>query len=65
MSRDSRLDKVPGFVAFHLLKGPEAEDHTLYTFHTVWAVVLSEAFRAGQARPFRSGHARPSYQRML
>ena len=24
MSRDSHLDKVPGFVEFHLLKGPEA-----------------------------------------
>jgi hypothetical protein len=27
---------VPGFVEFHLLKGPEAEDHTLYSSHTVW-----------------------------
>jgi hypothetical protein len=35
MSRDSHLDKVPGFVEFHLLKGPEAEDHTLYASHTV------------------------------
>ena len=25
MSRDSHLDKVPGFVEFHLLKGSEAE----------------------------------------
>jgi len=30
MSRDTHLDKVPGFIEFHLLKGPEAEDHTLY-----------------------------------
>ena len=29
LSRDSHLDKVPGFVEFHFLKGPEAEDHTL------------------------------------
>jgi|SRR6185312_8612912 len=28
LSRDSHLDKVPGFVEFHLLKGPEAEDYT-------------------------------------
>ncbi len=28
-TRDRHLDKVPGFVAFHLLKGAEAEDHTL------------------------------------
>jgi hypothetical protein len=40
LSRDSHLDKVPGFVEFHLLKGPEAEDHiragdnkTLYLDH--------------------------------
>jgi hypothetical protein len=32
---DSHLDEVPGFVEFHLLKGPEAEDHTLYASHTV------------------------------
>jgi hypothetical protein len=36
LSRDSHLDKVPGFVEFHLLKGPEPEDHTLYASHTVW-----------------------------
>ena len=36
LSRDSHLDKVPGFIEFHLLKGPEAEDHTLYASHTVW-----------------------------
>ena len=27
LSRDIHLDEVPGFVEFHLLKGPEAEDH--------------------------------------
>ena len=27
--RDSHLDEVPGFVEFNLLRGPEAEDHTL------------------------------------
>ena len=36
LSRDSYLDRVPGFVEFHLLKGPEAEHHTLYASHTVW-----------------------------
>jgi heme-degrading monooxygenase HmoA len=36
LSRDSYLDRVPGFVEFHLLKGPEGEDHTLYASHTVW-----------------------------
>ena len=36
LSRDTHLDKVPGFVEFHLLKGPQADDHTLYASHTVW-----------------------------
>ena len=26
MSRDSHLDKVPGFVEFHLLKGPAVDE---------------------------------------
>jgi heme-degrading monooxygenase HmoA len=34
LSRDSHLHTVPGFVEFRLLKGPEAEDHTLYASHT-------------------------------
>jgi heme-degrading monooxygenase HmoA len=58
LSRDSHLDKVPGFLEFHLLKGPEAEDHTLYASHTVWknratfeAWTRSEAFRAAHAEP--------------
>jgi heme-degrading monooxygenase HmoA len=38
MSSDSRLDKVPGFVGFHLLKGPEAEDHTLLSMRLPVAV---------------------------
>ena len=57
LSRDSYLDRVPGFVEFHLLKGPEAEDHTLYSSHTVWqskagfeAWTKSEEFRATHAR---------------
>jgi hypothetical protein len=43
LSRDSQLNKVPGFVEFHLLKGPEHEDFTLYASHTVWQTrVLSK-----------------------
>ena len=34
LSRDSHLEKVPGFVEFHLLKGPEVGDHTLCASHT-------------------------------
>src|SRR6266540_2093844 len=36
LSRDTHLAKVPGFVEFHLLKGPEHEDFTLYASHSVW-----------------------------
>jgi heme-degrading monooxygenase HmoA len=54
--RDSHLETVPGFVEFHLLKGPEHEDHVLYASHTIWATredfdawTKSEAFRAAHA----------------
>lgn len=52
-SRDSHLPDVPGFIAFHLMKGPRHDDHTLYASHTAWesreafeAWTRSEAFRA-------------------
>lgn len=53
LSRDSYLAGVPGFVEFHMLRGPAADDHVLYSSHTVclsrrdfenWT--RSEAFRA-------------------
>jgi len=36
--RDSKLENVPGFRSFHLLKGPRNEEDgtTLYASHTVW-----------------------------
>ena len=53
LNREIHLDRVPGFVEFHLLKGPEHDDHTLFSSHTVWqsrvafeAWTKSEAFRA-------------------
>jgi heme-degrading monooxygenase HmoA len=65
MSRDTHLHKVPGFVEFHLLKGPEHEDYTLYASHTVWqskatfeAWTRSEAFRAAHSR---AGDNKPLY----
>ena len=36
LGRDTHLAGVPGFIAFHLLRGPAHEDHTLYSSHTVW-----------------------------
>ncbi|MEM6354687.1 MAG: antibiotic biosynthesis monooxygenase, partial [Pseudomonadota bacterium] len=35
--RETRLDEMAGFKSFHLLRGPTAEDHTLYASHTIWA----------------------------
>ncbi len=67
-SRDSHLKGVPGFGSFQLLKGPEREDHTLYSSHTIWrsrqdfeAWTRSEAFRlahanAGDNRHLYLGH---------
>ncbi|MDA8232004.1 MAG: antibiotic biosynthesis monooxygenase [Magnetospirillum sp.] len=34
--RRTNLPEVPGFRAFHLLRGPSAEDHTLFASHTIW-----------------------------
>lgn len=55
--RDTHLREVPGFVEFHLLRGPEAADHTLYASHTVWQSrrhfedwTRSEAFRKAHAQ---------------
>jgi heme-degrading monooxygenase HmoA len=68
LSRDTHLQDVPGFVEFHLLRGPAQEDHTLFSSHTVWrsredfeAWTRSEAFRqahrhAGGNKPLYLGH---------
>jgi heme-degrading monooxygenase HmoA len=54
-TRDTHLKEVPGFVEFHLLKGPQREDHVLYSSHTVWA--NRAAFEAWtQSEAFRAAH---------
>ena len=54
-SRKTRLDEMKGFIAFHLLKGPEKEDHTLYSSHTTWA--SKEDFTAWtKSEQFREAH---------
>jgi heme-degrading monooxygenase HmoA len=56
-SRETHLDRVPGFVEFHLLKGPEANDNTLYSSHTIWSSKASfEAWT--RSEEFRKAHAR-------
>ena len=66
--RETHLGEMPGFVVFHLLKGPDREDHTLYSSHTIWetrdafeAWTKSEQFRkahssAGANKPLYLGH---------
>jgi heme-degrading monooxygenase HmoA len=68
LSRDTQLRGVPGFVEFHLLRGPLRDDHVLYASHTIWRSradfeewTRSEAFRlahrsAGGSRPLYAGH---------
>ncbi|WP_028079738.1 antibiotic biosynthesis monooxygenase family protein [Solimonas soli] len=67
-NRDSHLDGVPGFRHFHLLRGPGADDHTLFASHSAWdsreafeAWTRSEAFRmahrnAGDTKGIYLGH---------
>jgi heme-degrading monooxygenase HmoA len=66
--RDSYLDSVPGFKEFHLLRGPQNDEYTLFASHSVWeskaafeAWTHSEAFRkahanAGQTKGIYQGH---------
>ena len=72
LNREIHIASVKGFVEFHLLRGPENEDHTLYASHTVWAReedfiawTKSQAFRdahkdAGRNTPLYFGH--PSFE---
>jgi heme-degrading monooxygenase HmoA len=67
-NREIYLHKCPGFIAFHLLKGPERADHVLYSSHAMWCSYAdfeswtrSEAFRraharAGDSKPTTLGH---------
>jgi heme-degrading monooxygenase HmoA len=66
--REGHLSEMPGFIVFHLLKGPEREDHVLYSSHAIWrskaefeAWTRSEQFRkahanAGANKPLYLGH---------
>lgn len=50
--RETNLPGLPGFIAFHLLRGPSTDEQTLFASHTMWASkqhfedwTQSEAFR--------------------
>lgn len=56
LTRESHLHEVPGFLRFHLLKGPAAQDHILYSSLTLWA--SREAFEDWtRSEQFRRAHA--------
>jgi heme-degrading monooxygenase HmoA len=67
-NRESRLEGVPGFKTFHLLRGPGDAEHTLFASHSVWESASafedwthSEAFRqahanAGASKGLYLGH---------
>ena len=57
LGRDSQLGEMPGFVEFHLLRGPEQEDHVLYASHTVWAS-KSDFESWTRSEQFRKAHGR-------
>ena len=60
-TRQSYLSELEGFVEFALLKGPEREDHTLYSSHTVWQSKANfEAWT--KSEQFRKAHARADNQ---
>ncbi len=53
LNRDVFINREPGFVAFHMLKGPQTDECSLYISHTIWATreafenwTRSESFRA-------------------
>jgi heme-degrading monooxygenase HmoA len=53
--RDTHLSGVPGFVEFHLLRGPTTDEHTLFASHSVWASRAAfEDWTRSQA--FRDAH---------
>ena len=60
--RDTHLGEVPGFIEFHLLRGPEAEDPTRYASHPLWQ--SQGAFEAWpKSDAFRKAHANAGNKR--
>jgi heme-degrading monooxygenase HmoA len=54
LGRDTYLDRVPGFLEFHLLKGPEAED----SLFLAQRVAEQAGLRGVDPEEFRAAHAR-------
>ena len=60
LNRESYLHELDGFVEFHMLCGPERDDHVLYSSHTVWS--SKPPSRRGRA-PSSSGAPTPARRR--
>ena len=55
LNRKVHVAGEPGFVEFHLLRGPEHEDHTLFVSHTIWE--SQDAFTAWtRSQAFKDAH---------
>ena len=54
-SRESQLTSVPGFKAFHLMRGEERDGYRLYASHAAWE--SEAAFRDWtRSEAFRTAH---------
>ncbi len=57
VKRQSNLKEVPGFREFHLLRGPQGEDHVLYATHVIWETEQNFQDWTTSAH-FRKSHSR-------
>ena len=62
-NRDTYLEDVPGFGEFHLVRGKQEDDHTLYASHTIWDSrdafedwTKSASFRAAHKNAGQNSH---------
>ncbi|MEN3930805.1 antibiotic biosynthesis monooxygenase [Microvirga sp. W0021] len=57
LSRESYLHELKGFMGFQMLRGPEREDHVLYSSYTLWE--SKDDFTAWtKSDQFRKSHER-------
>jgi heme-degrading monooxygenase HmoA len=55
-NRETYLDSVPGFKAFHLLQGPGNAEFTLFASHSEWAT-KQDFLNWTESEQFRKAHA--------
>jgi len=55
-NRDTYLDAVPGFKAFHLLQGASSDEYTLFASHSEWAS-KQDFINWTESEAFRKAHA--------